>query len=266
MRNLAMIGGGQMGRALASGMIAAKVLPADQITVVDTDPRSVAWWQEHQPQVRAVGSLDDVDGAQVDAWILAVKPHLIAPVAEQLKPIAQGKLVVSIAAGVSLQQLGDYLGHKRVVRVMPNTPCLVGAGASGFCVASDVSAEDCQWIEKALGAVGVVVQVQEFQIDAVTGLSGSGPAYICMVIESLADGGVKAGLPRPLAMQLAAQTVMGTAKMVQETGKHPGELKDAVASPGGTTIEAISVLEAGGLRSAMIEAVVASANRSKQLG
>ena len=149
---------------------------------------------------------------------------------------------------------------------MPNTPSMVGAGASAYCVSGAVTEADCQWIEEALSGVGTVACVNESQMDAVTGLSGSGPAYICLVIEALADGGVLTGLPRPLAMQLAAQTVMGTAKMVMETGRHPGELKDAVASPGGTTIAALKVLEEKGLRAALINAVQASANRSREMG
>jgi pyrroline-5-carboxylate reductase len=175
-------------------------------------------------------------------------------------------LVVSIAAGISLDQLCGWIGHKRVIRVMPNTPCLVGEGASAFCGSDDVTKEDNDWIESMLSSVGLAVQVEEKQMDAVTGLSGSGPAYVCLIIEALADGGVLAGLPRQMAMKLATQTVLGTARMVAETGRHPGELKDAVASPGGTTIAAIAVLEQNGVRGALVKAVEASAKRSQELG
>jgi len=201
-----------------------------------------------------------------EAVILAVKPNVIPQVARQIREKIDGEtLVVSIAAGVTLDSLCGHLGHRRVCRVMPNTPSLVGAGASAFCVAPAVTEEDAEWVRQALAGVGLVVQVSESQLSAVTGLSGSGPAYICLVIEALADGGVLAGLPRELATRLAAQTVMGTAKMVQETGRHPGQLKDAVASPGGTTIAALQVLEDRGLRGALIAAVQASARRSDEL-
>jgi pyrroline-5-carboxylate reductase len=149
---------------------------------------------------------------------------------------------------------------------MPNTPSLVRQGASAFCCAPEVTAEDRNWIEQMLQCVGLAVEVSESQIDAVTGLSGSGPAYVCMIIEAMADGGVLAGLPRDLAMRLATQTVLGTAQMIAETKRHPGEWKDAVASPGGTTIAAIAVLEQNGLRGALLQAVAASAQRSQQLG
>lgn len=220
----------------------------------------------NHPAVSVAESLSATSG-QGDVILLAVKPNIIPAVAAELGELgAEGKLVVSVAAGVSLDNLCSRIGHKRVVRVMPNTPSLVGAGASAYCVAADVSDEDSQWIQSALSGVGTVACVAESQMDAVTGVSGSGPAYICLVIEALADGGVLAGLPRPLAMQMAAQTVMGTAKMVMETGRHPGELKDAVASPGGTTIAALKVLEEQGLRAALINAVDASASKSREMG
>lgn len=265
-RSLVVIGGGQMGRALVGGMLASGFAADDQITVVDPSPETRQWWTGQHPSIGLVGQLAEADSA-ADVYLLAVKPNIIASVAEQLATAGgDAKLVVSIAAGVSLAKLCESVAHERVVRVMPNTPSLVGAGASAFCAASAVSEEDCEWIQQTLSGVGTVVRVAESQMDAVTGLSGSGPAYICLVIEALADGGVLAGLPRPLAMQLATQTVMGTAKMVMETGRHPGELKDAVASPGGTTIAALKVLEDMGLRAALIGAVQASAKRSSEMG
>ncbi|MFK8112618.1 MAG: pyrroline-5-carboxylate reductase [Rubripirellula sp.] len=263
-RKLAVVGGGQMGRALVGGMLANQVIPPEQVGLVEPSDAGQAWWRENQPGV-TIGELASVV-PECDLVLLAVKPNVIAAVAKQKGRFWQGKLVVSIAAGVSLDQLSSLIGHKRVVRVMPNTPSLVAAGASAFCCGSDVTDEDKQWIQSMLDSVGLAVQVSEDQMDAVTGLSGSGPAYVCMVIEAMADGGVQAGLPRALAMQLATQTVLGTAKMIAETGRHPGELKDAVASPGGTTIAAIATLEQNGLRGAMIEAVVTSANRSRQMG
>ena len=264
-RTVIVIGGGQMGRALVGGMLASDFADPKSVQVVDPSEESQAWWTRQHPQVAVHPDLpQDLEDCVL---LLAVKPHLIGKVADEIaKRGGSENLVVSIAAGISIAAITERVGHRRVIRVMPNTPSLVGAGASAYCAAEAVTDADCQWIELALGGVGIVVAVSEQQMDAVTGLSGSGPAYICLVIEALADGGVLAGLPRSLAMTLAAQTVMGTAKMVMDTGRHPGELKDAVASPGGTTIAALQVLEDRGLRSAMIGAVQASARRSGELG
>ncbi|NNE00508.1 MAG: pyrroline-5-carboxylate reductase [Pirellulaceae bacterium] len=262
---LAVVGGGQMGRALVGGMLASNVLTPQNAHIVEPNGESQAWWKEHYPNV-AIG--DDLSAAvkKSDTVLFAVKPNVLPHVATQPTPFWSGKLVVSIAAGVSIAKLCSWVGHQRVVRVMPNTPSLVGAGASAFCIGSDVTKGDVDAITSMLSSVGMAVEVNESQMDAVTGLSGSGPAYVCLIIEALADGGVLTGLPRPLAMKLATQTVLGAAKMVAETGRHPGELKDAVASPGGTTIAALKVLEQNGVRGALIEAVKASANRSRELG
>ncbi|OYP30506.1 pyrroline-5-carboxylate reductase [Rhodopirellula sp. MGV] len=265
-RTVAIIGGGQMARALAGGMLASGVIANEDLSVADRNADKQQWWAEQYPGVTAKPDLTDIV-PDCDTVMLAVKPYAIPAVAAQVAACSDSdKLVVSVAAGVSLQQLADQVGHQRIIRVMPNTPSLVGAGASAYCVGEAVTDEDCQWIDEALSSVGVAAKVNEAQMDAVTGLSGSGPAYICLVIEALSDGGVLCGLPRPLAIKLAAQTVMGAAKMVLETGKHPGELKDAVTSPGGTTIAAIQALEDHGLRAAMIAAVQASAKRSIELG
>ena len=263
-KKLAVVGGGQMGRALVGGMIASQVLQAPEICLVEPSATSRQWWLEAHPNVESVELAEAVGASQ--AVLLAVKPNVIAAVTSQSKVSYQGKLVVSIAAGISLEKLQRAVGHGRVIRVMPNTPSLVRQGASAFCCGPEVTGEDRDWIEQVLKCVGLAVEVAESQMDAVTGLSGSGPAYVCMMIEALADGGVLAGLPRDLAMQLATQTVLGTAQMIAETKRHPGELKDAVASPGGTTIAAIAVLEQNGLRGALIQAVAASAQRSRQLG
>ncbi len=263
-KKLAVVGGGQMGRALVGGMLSSKVIAASSLQLVEPSDESRAWWAENHPEIVS-GDLPSAVSA-CDFVLLAVKPNIVPAVAKQKGRFWSGKLVISIAAGIGLDQLCGWIGHQRVVRVMPNTPSLVREGASGFCCGSEVSGEDRAWIQSMLDSVGLAVEVEEGQMDAVTGLSGSGPAYVCMVIEAMADGGVQAGLPRPLAMKLAIQTVLGTAKMIGETKQHPGELKDAVASPGGTTIAAISVLEQNGLRGALIEAVTASANRSRELG
>ncbi len=263
-RRLTIVGGGQMGRALTGGMLAQGVISAGELCVVEPSSDGRAWWSEHQKDVAVVNSLDQaIESA--DAVLLAVKPAVISQVAQQKADFWSGKLVVSIAAGINLTKLAGWIGHKRLIRVMPNTPSLVGEGASAFCCAAEATADDEGWIQTVLQSVGMAVRVDETQMDAVTGLSGSGPAYVCLVIEALADGGVLAGLPRALAQKLATQTVLGTAAMVAQTGRHPGELKDAVASPGGTTIAALRVLEQNGIRGAFIDAVAAAADRSREL-
>ena len=262
---LTLIGGGRMGQALAGGLIdAGRVAEAD-VHVVDPSPAAAAWWSKNRPGCRIDNELAEAVLA-AQTVIIAVKPDTVAVVAAAVKDRWGGRLVMSVAAGISLAKLVDWLGTDRVVRVMPNTPSLVGAGAAAYCVGVGVSAQDKSMVDTILGSVGMAIEVAEKQMDAVTGLSGSGPAYVCLIIEALADGGVLAGLPRDTAMKLATQTVLGTAQMVAQTGSHPAELKDAVASPGGTTIAGLRALEQNGLRSALIEAVAAAALRSGQLG
>lgn len=262
--NLAVVGGGQMGRALVGGMLACDLFSPDAIRLVEPSTEGRHWWRENHPNV-AITELADAVG-QANLVLLAVKPSVIPLVAKQKSKFWNGKLMVSIAAGIGLKKLSDAFGHRRIVRVMPNTPSLVRAGASAFCCDVDVTADDKCLISSILDSVGIAIEVDESQMDAVTGLSGSGPAYVCLMIEAMADGGVESGLPRALAMKLATQTVLGTAKLVAETNRHPAELKDAVASPGGTTIAGIAVLEQNGVRGALAQAVAAAANRSRQLG
>lgn len=261
---LAVVGGGQMARALIGGMIQAGVISEGDVFVVDPSAESQTWWREHHGSVKVTDDLRVATSAS-ETVLLAVKPNVLPVVAQQEDGFWSNQLIVSIAAGIGLKDLTQWIGHQRVIRVMPNTPCLVGQGASAYCVGQAVTGPDENWIQSALSAVGLAAKVTEPQLDAVTGLSGSGPAYICLVIEALADGGVLAGLPRPLAMQLATQTVLGTAELIRQTQRHPGELKDAVASPGGTTIAAIKVLEDNGLRAALINAVQASTQKSREL-
>lgn len=255
------IGGGQMARALVGGMIDSEFL-ASELSIVDPNRESLRWWAENHPDIKASANIAD-DERAADVVLIAVKPNVVEAVATSSK--LDDSLVISIAAGVSLRRLCKWVDHQRVVRVMPNTPALVGAGASAYCSASDVTSSDRAIVERMLGAVGTVHCVSEDLINAVTGLSGSGPAYVYLIIEAMADGGVAAGLPRQTAMQLAAQTVMGAAKMVIEDGRHPGQLKDAVASPGGTTIAGVASLERDGIRAAMIDAVLAAKNRADQM-
>ncbi|HEV8059388.1 MAG TPA: pyrroline-5-carboxylate reductase [Gemmataceae bacterium] len=259
------LGAGKMATALARGWIQSGLVGRDR--VVASDP-SAAARQEFQ-QVTGVGAI--ADNATVvgisGVLILAVKPQsmpaLLAEIRSLVKP---SHLIVSIAAGSSLRQLAETLGkEQRIVRVMPNTPCLVGAGASAFALGEHATTADGQLVQKLLDAVGRAVPVSEHLLDAVTGLSGSGPAFVYLVIEALSDGGVRMGLPRDVATTLAAQTVLGAARMVLETNEHPGLLKDRVASPAGTTIAGLHALERGGLRGALMDAVEAATLRAAEL-
>jgi pyrroline-5-carboxylate reductase len=209
---------------------------------------------------------DVADAAEV--LILAVKPDQVGGVLEEISDkFTKNHLLISIAAGVPLAKLEQGLGSgARLVRVMPNTPALIGQSASAFAVNKAATTEDAAMAQKLFSSVGLAFQVKEHLLDAVTGLSGSGPAYVYCFIEALSDGGVAAGLPREVATRLAAQTVLGSAKMVLETGHHPGALKDMVTSPGGTTIEGLHELEKGKFRGTVISAVRAAAEKSRKLG
>lgn len=266
---LTVIGGGQMARALLGGMIQQEVLSPGNLTVVAPSSATQQWWTDRYPGCRAMGGSAGRSGENAmdgsDVVLLAVKPHVVGSVLADPAADYDGKLVISIAAGISLAELASGAGHHRVVRVMPNTPSLVGEGAAAYCTAEETSEEDVKNVETMLGSVGYVTRVSESQLDAVTGLSGSGPAYVFLMIEALADGGVAAGLPRQIAMDLAVQTVRGAATMVRDSGDHPGLLKDNVCSPGGTTIAAMRVLEHNAVRGALMDAVAASATRSREL-
>jgi pyrroline-5-carboxylate reductase len=260
------LGAGQMATALAGGWARAGLLDAARSRAADPYPAARAKFTE-QTGVKAVATnAEVVEGC--DTLVLAVKPQVMAAVLAEVKPhIAARHVVVSIAAGVTLKTHADGLGDKtRLVRVMPNTPCLVGASAAGFAPGSTATSDDVVLVGKLFGAVGKAFAVPEPLLDAVTGLSGSGPAFVYVMIEALADGGVRVGLPRDVAQALAAQTVLGAAKMVLETGQHPAALKDAVASPSGTTIAGLHALERAGLRAALMDAVEAATRRSLELG
>lgn len=257
-----------MATALARGWCRAGMTVADAILASDVAEEAR---QHFTAETGARACTNNVEVAEFgDVLVLAVKPQqLRAVLGEMAGPLALGpkRLVVSIAAGIPLSAILAQLGSdQRVVRVMPNTPCLVGESASAYCLGGAASDVDADVVQRLLGAVGLAVRLPEPLLDAVTGLSGSGPAFACLMIEALADGGVKAGLPRDVAQRLAAQTLLGTARMVLETGLHPGALKDAVASPGGTTITGLHELERAGVRGALMNAVEAAARRSRELG
>jgi pyrroline-5-carboxylate reductase len=260
------LGAGQMATALARGWANAGLLDAGRSRAADPYPEARAKFCDATGVAAGESNRAVIDAC--DVLVLAVKPQVMAAVLAEAKPsIRASQLVISIAAGVTLKTLASGLGEStRLVRVMPNTPCLVGASATGFAPAPSATAEDAALVEKLFGAVGVAHRVPEQLLDAVTGLSGSGPAFAYLFIEALADGGVKCGLPRNVATALAAQTVLGAAKMVLETGQHPGALKDAVASPGGTTIAGLHALERAAFRAVAMDAVEAATKRSQELG
>ena len=260
------LGAGKMATALAKGLVQAKLVNAGRIIASDPiDAARAAFAKE--AGVKATGSnLEAARFAQV--LVLAVKPDQVAGVLKEIHGRVTGKhLLCSIAAGVTLAKLESGLNNgARVIRVMPNTPALVGAAATAYALGKNATVEDGLLAQKMFSAVGVAFQLKESLLDAVTGLSGSGPAYVYLIIEALSDGGVAAGLPRDVATKLAAQTVFGSAKMALETGQHPGALKDMVTSPGGTTIEGLHELEKAGVRGALMNAVRAAAEKSKKLG
>eukprot|EP00892_Ulva_mutabilis_P011459 jgi/Ulvmu1/8686/UM047_0026.1 len=263
-QKIGFLGAGAMAEALLGGWVSKGVVKGSQVYA--TDPNSA-----RKPVFEGLGANFLSTGKEVcdtvDILVVATKPQTVATVLSENAAALKNTLVVSIAAGKTLQNLIDALGNPeaRVVRVMPNTPCMVGACAAAFCTGGGATEEDAAVIRALFEAVGVIEQVPEYLLSAVTGLSGSGPAYIYLIIESLADGGVRAGLPRASAMRLAAQTVLGGAKMVLDKEMHPGALKDLVTSPGGTTIAGVHSLERSGLRAAMMDAVTAAAERADEL-
>ncbi|HLS91334.1 MAG TPA: pyrroline-5-carboxylate reductase [Limnochordia bacterium] len=265
-RRIGFIGAGMMAEALIAGVLGSGLVTAERLIASDvSEARREAVAKKHHIRVTH-------DNRQVvtfaDVLVLAVKPQHAADVLGEIGgQLDAGKTVVSIMAGVSTATIESFLpAGVPVVRVMPNLPCVVGAGAAAVCQGRHATREHAQEAAAILEATGRVVFVDEALMDAVTGLSGSGPAYVLTVIESLADGGVAEGLPRAVALELAAQTVLGAAKLMLETGEHPAVLRDRVISPAGTTAEGMGVLETSGVRGALREAVRQAARRSRQLG
>ena len=265
-QTIGFIGAGQMATALGQGFVRAGLTEGSRLLAADPVADATARFAEATGASVAPSNVDLVNKA--DVVFLAVKPQQMAAVLEEIRSAVTAKtLVVSIAAGVPIAKMTAALGDQtRLVRVMPNTPCLVGRGACGFCLGAAATESDATLVKDLLSAVGIAFQVPEKLMDTVTGLSGSGPAYVYTIIEALSDGGVRMGLPRNISTALAAQTVAGAAEMVLATGEHTGTLKDRVTSPGGTTIAGIQVLEEGGLRAALMAAVEAATERSIELG
>jgi pyrroline-5-carboxylate reductase len=265
-KTVGFIGGGNMGEALIRGLLASGLVPPERILAADVRVERL----EALARQQGIRTLADNGrlAAEADVLILAVKPQVMTLVLTEIAPaITARTLVVSIAAGVPTARLREPLpAGVRLVRVMPNTPALVLEGATAIARAEGLHAGDLETVEEIFGAVGRVVVLDEALMDAVTALSGSGPAYVALVIEALADGGVNMGLDRATAMLLSAQTVRGSARLLLETGLHPGALKDMVASPGGTTIAGVAALEEGGLRRALIAAVERATVRARELG
>lgn len=260
------LGAGKMATALAKGFIQAGLVTPAQIIASDSSEAAASAFGKSVGAKTTAFNPDVVRFANV--LIVAVKPDQAAAVLSEIREhFTEKHLLISIAAGVTISRLEAALEPgARVIRVMPNTPALVGASASAFATGKSALRTDSELAEKLLSSVGVAIQVKESLLDAVTGLSGSGPAYAYLFIEAMSDGGVAAGLPRDVATRLAAQTVFGAAKMVLETGVHPGALKDMVTSPGGTTIEGVHELEKGSLRGTVLSAVRAAADKAKRLG
>jgi pyrroline-5-carboxylate reductase len=269
------LGAGKMATALAKGFISGGL--AAPVQILASDPAEAAR-KAFARETAAKTTESNIAVAKfARAIIVAVKPGCVKDLLAEVAPeITPGHLIISIAAGVTIAQLEQGLertelleqeaGPARVIRVMPNTPALIGASASAYARGRAATAEDGALVRRLLEAVGIAFELKEPLLDAVTGLSGSGPAYFYAIIEALSDGGVAAGLPRDVATKLAAQTALGSARMVLETGLHPGALKDMVTSPGGTTIEGLHELEKGGVRGVLISAVRAASEKSRKLG
>jgi pyrroline-5-carboxylate reductase len=263
---VAILGTGNMGTAIIRGLVKSETIPASSIVASDTDETKLHALKEQFGIGTTANNRELVRSSNV--VILAVKPQIMNRVLEEIEPeITNETRVFSIAAGVTSQTLESSLGHRaRVVRAMPNTPAIALASITAIAKGTRATPEDVKLAHTLFEAIGRVVEVDEPLIDAVTGLSGSGPAYVLLALEALSDGGVRMGLPRATAQLLAAQTIFGTAKMVLESSLHPAQLRDAVTSPGGTTIAGLCALEAAGVRNGFISAVTAATERSIELG
>lgn len=263
---IALIGGGQMALALADGFCRAGLVAPAEIVVADPSDEARSRLAARLPGIRCVTTNADAV-AGIPVVVLAVKPQqaeaACRDIAGRLGPTA---VVISIVAGLTTGSLAALLGMPRVIRVMPNTPCLVGKGVSAICRTAAVTADQFDRARALLASVGAVHEVDESLMDAVTGVSGSGPGFVAMFVEALVDGGVKAGLPEPLALALAVQTFAGTAALIEQTGEPPATIRERVCSPGGTTLAGLAAMEQGGVRSGIAAGVVAARDRARELG
>ncbi|MDY5986728.1 pyrroline-5-carboxylate reductase [Sporofaciens sp. SGI.106] len=262
-KKIGIIGCGNMGGAILYGALESGVLAKENVYVYDINPammdKAKGWG------VNLAEDDEDVC-AKSDIILLAVKPQNAAEALAQCKKALDGKAMMSIVAGVTVERLHNMIdGIPRILRLLPNTPAMVFEGAFAICSDNDFTAEELEIAKAIYGAIGIIEMIPEHLIDAACALNGGGPAFVAMFIEAMADGGVKQGLPRSTAYRLAAQTCLGTAKMILEQGIHPGALKDMVTSPGGTTIEGCEALERGGMRGAVIDCINKAAEKSKKL-
>jgi pyrroline-5-carboxylate reductase len=259
------LGFGKMASALVHGMLKAKCAAPEDFLVINRHPETL----EPVLQQTSIRLAPDsrVLTQQADVVVLCVKPADALQALREVRQYLEGKLLVSVAAGITLQSLQDAAGHRaRLIRAMPNAPCLVNKGATAYAVGEHATPKDAEAADRIFSAVGLVYRVKEAALDAVNGVSGSGPAYVFTFIESLADGGVMMGLPREIALELAVQTVLGSAQMIRETKMHPAELRDMVASPGGTTMAGMETLEARSFRYTLMSAVRSAAERAREIG
>lgn len=262
-KKIGVIGCGNMGGAILYGALKSGVLPKENAYVYDINP---AMMEKAKEWGVSLASDDEDVCKNADIILLAVKPQNAAEALGMCKQALDGKAMMSIVAGVTVERLQNMIcGTPRILRIMPNTPAMVYEGAFALCSDNDFTEEELADAKSIYEKIGIVEMIPEHLIDAVCGLSGGGPAYAAMFIEALSDGGVKQGLPRATAYRLAAQTCLGTAKMILEMGIHPGELKDMVTSPGGTTIEGCEALERGGMRAAVIDCINVATEKSKKL-
>ena len=265
---IGIIGIGNMGSAIIGGMLQAEIARPEDITAAD---KALANLERAQRELGIHTTADNREAAAADVLFLAVKPNVLYSVIEEIRDYVAGNtLVISIAAGRTIGQIEAAFGKSvKLIRVMPNTPALVGEGMSALSLNAEMekpeNREDVELALRIFNSFGKAELVPESMMDAVVGVSGSAPAYVFLFLEAMADAAVQAGMPRAQAYTFAGQAVLGSAKMLLETGKHPGELKDMVCSPGGTTIDAVAVLEERGLRGAVMEAVRACVEKSKML-
>lgn len=265
-KTVGFIGAGNMGGAIIRGMLSQGTRKPENITVADPREKVLAELSDEFPGIRT--DTDNMAAAEADILILAVKPQVYETVISGIKDrISADTIVVSIAAGLSTEKVsGWFAGNIKLVRCMPNTPALVLEGMTALCPGSLVSEEELDSVQDIFNAIGKTAVLPEHLMDAYTSLAGSSPAWVFMFLEAMADGAVREGIPRALAYEIASQAVLGSAKLALETGLHPGVLKDQVCSPGGTTIEAVSTLEAAGFRSALIQAITDCTAKARELG